>query len=89
MDKYTFVIEYRKGTYIQQLLADDLTASINLWISQINQFDIPDLGTEEKAILEKEIINEKPTRIQGVDNVWCMFLKIKKTHLLVNIIKTV
>ncbi|MDR6565013.1 MULTISPECIES: hypothetical protein [unclassified Arcicella] len=88
MKKYTFVTEYKGGTYIQQICADDILASIRLWIDKIEQFNIPSLGTDEKVILESEFLYERPTKIEGIENVWFIYFSVKKNQVLVNIIAT-
>jgi hypothetical protein len=88
MNKYTFIFEYNKGTYISQYITAKLEEAIYQWACTA---DIPSLNDEERDQLIKEINegNETPTSIDGVDNVWCLFLRIgKKSHLL-NIVQTI
>ena len=86
--KYTFICEYRKGTYISQYKAENLDRALHLWILNLTY---PPLSTSEKRILEWKI-NEPdwfPVAIKEIDNVWCSTFTIKRSFLLLNIIETV
>ncbi|MFN8431864.1 MAG: hypothetical protein U0V04_17915 [Spirosomataceae bacterium] len=88
MNKFTFITEFQKGTYIQQVSAIDLESSIKEWVDIIDQFNIPGIGGVEKSKIKKELLYEKPTKIKGVENVWCLFFKLRKSSVLVNIVGT-
>lgn len=53
MKKYTFIVEYRKGTYIQQIVSQNLEESVIQWVQNLENFNIPNLGIKEKMSLEK------------------------------------
>lgn len=43
----------------------------------------------EKILLEEQIKSElPPTKIKGLENVWCLYLNLKKSYILVNIVET-
>ena len=88
MNRYTFITEFKKGTYIQQISANDLESSIKQWVNKIDQFNIPGIGVVEKNKIEKGLLFEEPTKIAGVENVWCLFFKLRKSSVLVNIVST-
>ncbi len=89
MKKYTFIVEYRKGTYIQQIVSQNLEESVLQWVQNLETFNIPNLGIKEKMSLEKAIRKElPPTKIKEIENVWCLFISVRRSHLLMNIVET-
>lgn len=88
MTKFTFIVEYRRGTYIQQITADSLQSAFQNWATAIDSFNIPEISHVEKELLVEDTKYEEPTKIDRVENVWCVFLKIKRSTLLVNIVAT-
>lgn len=89
MNKYTFITEFRGGTYISQVKETDLRAAMILWSRNLNLKQIQFLGEKGKSELQKELENESPTSIHGVDNVWFFSIRIKSGILMVNVIETV
>lgn len=87
MKKYTFVCEFKKGTYISQYKSDNLRGALVIWSENldINFYQEKD---KERIISEVKSINNEPIAIKGIDNVWCMTCLIKKSLLLLNIIET-
>jgi hypothetical protein len=85
---YTFLVEYRGGTYISQLPCDTLDKSISEWSKTLVAENIKYLGPlmkKEIAILLKD---EEPVKIKGVNNVWLLMLCLKTGTMLIHIIKT-
>ena len=69
MNKYTFITEFRGGTYISQVKETDLRAAMILWSRNLNLEQIQFLG-EESLNYKKSLKNEHPTSINGVENGW-------------------
>ncbi len=86
MDKqYTFIFEYKGGTYIRQLQAADINKAVNIWLLVIAQ-DVPDLSAVEEKKLINEIKRETPTLLSNMDNVWQMFFLIGEPSSLLTIV---
>ena len=87
MKKYTFIVEYRGGTYISQYVALDLNAALLMWV---NNLDKRYFSAHKKQMLLEEIsdIDFFPVPIEGVDNVWCRSYLSGKYFLLLNIVET-
>jgi hypothetical protein len=91
MNLYTIIFDYRGGTYISQVEAEDENQALILWGQNINPEEIQFLGKKLKEKLNKEIhemlyeIESGPTPINGVKNCWCAGIFLSG---LVDIIKT-
>ncbi|MDR2037858.1 MAG: hypothetical protein LBQ60_08040 [Bacteroidales bacterium] len=88
MEKYTFITEYRGGTYISQYKASSLIEVLRLWANNLDK-KIFTLNKKEKILFEIENPDFFPMPISGIDNVWCGAYLSGSFFLLVNIIKTV
>lgn len=87
MKKYTFICEFRGGTYISQYVAENIEIAIRLWF---NYMEYPKLSKKEKNILDQKVANFdlNPVAITGVDNVWCSHYLIDDDAVLLNIVET-
>jgi len=88
MIKYTFIAEYRGGTYISQYEAFDMKTALLMWV---NNLDKRYFSVHKKQILQKEVSDNDyfPVPIDGIDNVWCTSYLSGKYFLLLNVIETV
>lgn len=90
---YTFIAEFRDGTYCSQVEANNLASATKYWIEKlkIEKKGIKFLGN--KIINQLEILSEnddyKPTNIDQLQNVWFQYLPTSKGSFFVNIVKTV
>lgn len=90
MALFTFVTDYRGGTYIRQVQANNLRKACEIWADAIVQNDNI-YGLKLSKFLKAaaaELAEFSPTPIEGATNVWCFSLAIGKKLMLVNIIKT-
>lgn len=85
MDRYTFIVEYRGGTYISQCIAETLEEAFKEWI-----FDKTKEFLDEKRYnkLLKIYNDECPIKIRNTINVWCCFYVLNRSSMLINIVKT-
>lgn len=88
MNRYTFIFEFKQGTYISQIVSENIDFAVNQWVNQINNIEGLNLTNEELLDLQKEVLNEEPTPIKGLLNVWCMFFALGKFNGLLNIVLT-
>ena len=88
MNIYTFITEFRGGTYISQVKEINVNAAMILWSKSLDLSQIKFLGEKGKLELQAELNNESPTKLEGVENVWFFCLRIKPGLLMVNVIKT-
>lgn len=86
MKKFTFISEFRGGTYIIQHCAKDISNALLMWIESL------DVSIYSKRIvlkLQEKIDEEKPTPIKDIDSVWCCSFSLYNSFLLLNIIETI
>lgn len=88
MKKFTFISEYKGGTYISQFEGNSLSDTLVKWADNLNssiylQKDIIMLQKEVK------VVDYFPVPIESIDNVWCGTFLSEESFLLLNIIETV
>ena len=90
MKKFTFIAEFRGGTYISQFKGEDIDSVIKSWVLNLdsNLFS-------EKIILKikDEIINNSnihtPVLLNGLENVWDLSFVVNRSLLLITIVETI
>jgi hypothetical protein len=93
MELYTFIMDFRGGTYITQVNADSIENSIFSWIEQIEHelSEIKFIGhgtiNELKLMISSGLI-EKPSKLNTLFNVWYLEIYCKVGTLHLNIVKT-
>lgn len=86
MKKYTFIAEYKGGTYISQYIANNLTDALLLWGNGLDK-KIFSKSKKDNILLELNDPNFYPTPLKDMDKVWCSTYLSGKTFLLLNIIE--
>ena len=82
MALYTFVMDYRGGTYLSQVEASKKEAAMRLWLEQLEVGFHKDFTEEVKAkLLLENFEDEKPVRIEDLINTWFFGQKFKKWAL--------
>ncbi len=92
MNTYTYVVEFRGGTYCSQIKAEDLYESLQGWVNEFGskKNEIKYLGTKTinqlKAIIDAN--DDFPTELDGLKNIWYISLLTKSGFFRINIVKT-
>ena len=88
MKKFTFIAEYKKGTYISQYESSNLMEALVIWADNL---DIQFFTEKVKAKIQEKVRDNFYSRvsIEKVDNVWCSSYVIFRSLLLLNIVETV
>jgi len=101
MSLYTIMMEYRGGTYISQIKADDQTQALQQWSRDFDAEGIGDISEAERnhfagKLFEKlygELYEENPedtqTPLQGVRSVWCADANVFDDFVIIHTVKTV
>ncbi len=87
---YTFIVNYRGGTYISRINAQSVSAATYLWAEQLvqNQY-IAHLDTAAfSKTFHEEIEAYPPTPIDDNPNVWCLSYFYGQNRIEVHIVKT-
>jgi hypothetical protein len=87
MTTFTFIFEYKGGTYIEQVPATGLKEAIDIWGDLVGP-EIPKFGKKKKRQLIKEIQLDEPSLLTGLINVWCLSLRVGKSLSYINIVAT-
>lgn len=87
MKLFTFIADYKGGTYISQYMAKTLEEALNLWINNVDFLTEKQLRSFKKDLKHGDI--DPPTKLDGLSNAWCTCYIVLGTLLLLNIIETV
>jgi hypothetical protein len=89
---YTFVANFRGGTYCAQVKASDVNESVLRWIELINanKSQIKYLGDKVIGDLKGEAANEdfRPVALEGLEKIWFVIYGTRKGSFHINIIQT-
>ena len=80
---YTFIAEYKGGTYISQCKSDSLGLAIKIWAEDKSKIFLNKIRYKKLLDTYEE---ENPVRIKEVDNVWSCTYVLNRSFLLLNII---
>ncbi|WP_268121688.1 hypothetical protein [Roseivirga pacifica] len=91
---YTYIFEFRGGTYVSQVLATGLNESVNEWLKAISaqSSEIYQLGAATIKEIERYLEqpkNREPVLLNNLENVWFIDIHTKQGLGLVHIIQTV
>jgi hypothetical protein len=85
---YTFILDYRGGTYISQVRAPNYKTAPRVWAEKL---DLTAIAKLEKGFGDKlvaSISEEKPTPLDGVAKTWCLSSCPVKKLALVHFVQT-
>ncbi len=86
---FTFILEFRGGTYVSQVHSTILTKAIIDWGKELQSIDIKHLGLTGKTEILSMLNKAEPIALDGLKNVWFLSLSIRQGFLSINIVKTV
>ncbi|BDD03892.1 hypothetical protein [Aureibacter tunicatorum] len=90
---YTYVLDFRGGTYVSQVFAKNLNNSIDEWIKKIekDKSEIQYLGVKTIEKIKQDFKNPEnraPILLNNLQNVWCFDFNSNQGFGLINVIKT-
>jgi len=90
---YTVVMEYRGGTYVSQVQAQDVDGALHSWAAALDVLGIAEFDERGKADLIKEIETQflngvGPVPLRGLASAWCTSASISGSWMLINLIAT-
>ena len=93
MELYTYIMEFRGGTYITQVISDNINNSVYNWIEQLEHevSEIKYIGKKTITELKQMLLNnfiEKPISLDRLSNVWYLGIYCKVGTMHINIINT-
>ncbi len=87
MPLYTFILEYKDFTCVQQASGASLEKALESWAQIFSLGDpsgLPGNRDEVAASLSKD----RPTAVTGARNVWCVTQQVQGKLALMNIVET-
>ena len=93
-DLYTFIMEFRGGTYTSQVEARSIEDSLQQWTKKLKleMSQITFLGSTTLSEIEKHILGtdpeEQPIALTGLTNTWFLSVYTNNGKAAINIIKT-
>jgi len=89
MGLYTIVVDFRGGTYFEQVSAEDLNSAVAEWPSRAPVDAMGLLSTTKSQLLDMvRDPDADPTPLRGLRNVWTVALLLEDSTAFLNIIKT-
>ena len=85
---YTFIMDFRGGTYISQSLEDSLENAVNKWGLNLDITQINYLTASTKKELLDNLVDTEVVEIDNMKNVWFFCFSIRTGFIKVNVIKT-
>jgi hypothetical protein len=86
MKKFTFILEFRGGTYISQVYGNDLDQAKVAWLKDLSISKVKYLGKKSLEELSSIVMDDRFILLRGMDNVWCSSGSLKAGFYLVNVI---
>ena len=88
MPLYTFILEYKGGTYLSQASSGSPGTAFVKGAESLQAVQVTGLGNKGKASLIEQMKTNKITPIAGLTNVWCNTALINGRLAIVNVIRT-
>jgi hypothetical protein len=87
MPLYTFILEYRDFTCVQQARGASLAGALKSW-AKIFALGDPAGLPGNRADIAASLSRDKPTALSGARNVWCVTRQVRGKLALLNIVET-
>ena len=91
-DLFTFVMDFRGGTYFDQLTAGSIKQAVSKWADNLNVNEIEHFGKKSKQQILETLADQNTTEIitplEIAKNVWRFSFRFKTGFAVVHIIKT-
>jgi hypothetical protein len=86
---YTFVLEFRGGTYVQQIYGDTLTVALAAYANELRTGVAgPPFPLQTARSVAREISDCAPVPLKGLKSVWCNSGSVGSDYVLLTIIDT-
>ena len=82
---FTFLLEYKGGTYVRQIAAATVSSALNDWRTNVLG-EVAELSQTPRS--EFEDIDWDLVKLDGCKNVWCVTASVESSLFLMNIVAT-
>lgn len=90
MRLFTVVAEWRAGTYVRQVMAQDEVVAIDCWLRQLEMQPIKEIGpaARRKLVIESQQGALSLVALDGLSNCWCATALVRGSLLLLHLVAT-
>ena len=88
MAKYTVIMDWEGGTYIDQSPGNSVHQAMCRWAESLDVAPIEGMGPASKSQLIAEIRDDDGVPLLGLSNVWCYSALIRGKSALINVVRT-
>lgn len=88
MAKYTVIMDWEGGTYINQSLGDSVHQAVCRWAESLDVAPIEGMGPASKFQLIAGVHDDDGSPLLGLSNVWCYCAVIRGKLALINVVRT-
>jgi hypothetical protein len=88
MALYTFIMDYRGGTYAAQVRATSVQTAARQWAEKLAVDAIWGFGPAAQRQLRARVWDDKPVPLDGLESVWCLSAIVRGHLALINVIET-
>jgi hypothetical protein len=88
MKKYTFILEFKGGTYISQNYEESINSSIKSWVNNLKIEEIQGMTQNKYLILTSKALNaDNLAQLQNLNGVWCLCFTLISSFCLITIVE--
>jgi len=85
---YTVIMYYQGGTHISQVMAKGIKDALIIWTHELDISVIEELNSNDKKLLQELALEEIPSLIDEMKNVWYTDFLLYDNYMYAHIIKT-
>lgn len=87
--RYTIVCEYRGGTYVSQVVGDDVCEAVRLWTDYLlREEPIPRCSTLLARSVASSLDDDPPVSLDGLSGVWSISGTYGGNFMLANVVES-
>lgn len=88
MALFTFVLDCRGGTYIQQVESKNEVDAVKEWVHVVNLDEVQGVTEKSRASLAANILGQEPIPLSQTMSVWCLSARLRGSLALVHVVRT-
>jgi hypothetical protein len=87
---FTFVMEFRGGTYVYQVHKPTIVAAMAEYANDLRQrVAVPSFDQRIAELIAKAIESDEPAPLHGLSAAWCSWITVGRSSALITIVETV
>jgi len=87
--RFTFVLDYRGGTYISQVESDSAKGALRSWLDVVDLDEVFGLTSRGRDRFRESLLAHALVPVDRVRNVWCVSGRVRGALAIVHVIQTV